>query len=458
MKNDILPRVLIANRGEIAIRGIRACQKIGYKTVAIYSKADKTSPHAWLADEAVCIGPPQSNLSYLNIDAILHVAKTTNCSLIYPGYGFLAENFKFAERCLNEGLTFIGPSPDNIEIMGDKARARSTANQLNIPVVPGTEETFTNYQTAKEAAINIGFPLLLKASAGGGGRGMRIVEDMANFNLLFQQASREAKDAFSDPSLYMERYLPKVRHIEVQIFGDNKGNVCQLGERECSIQRRHQKLIEETPSIILSNKEREKVLEFAVLLAQSINYTGAGTVEFIFDEESREFYFIEMNTRIQVEHTVTEMYTGHDLIVEQIKVSLGEKLSIPKPDEWPGGHAIEFRINAENTLAGFQPSPGMLTQWKSPKGDSIRLDTFVYEGMKIQPFYDSLIGKLIIHEKNRSSVLETAKSAFDLFSVSGIVTTIPFHRAVLNNTDFISNNIYTRWVEEQFLPKFSMRF
>ena len=351
-------RVLIANRGEIAVRAIRACRELGLDSVAVYSTADRSAPHAWLADQSVCIGPPASRLSYLNSDALLHVAGATDCKMVYPGYGFLAENAAFAEKCHAAHLTFVGPSPECIRTMGDKARARATAEKLGVPVVPGSAQAFTDAATARAAAGDIGYPLLLKASAGGGGRGMRVVEDPANFVTLFEQASQEAGEAFDDNAVYLERYFQAVRHLEVQIFGDKHGTVRQLGERDCTTQRRHQKLVEESPSPALSDAERTALLQAAVKLAAGVGYQGAGTVEFIFDEASRSFFFIEMNTRIQVEHPVTELCIGHDLIAEQLRVAMGEPLSIPDEADWPGGHAIEFRINTEDATKDFSAIPG----------------------------------------------------------------------------------------------------
>jgi len=379
-------RVLIANRGEIAIRAIRACQTLGLESVAVYSTADQSAPHAWLADDAFCIGPPASRHSYLNVDALLHVARESRCTLVYPGYGFLAENAEFANRCGMAGLNFVGPSPECIRTMGDKARARATAEHYGVPIVPGSAGAFTSASEALDAAVGIGYPLLLKASAGGGGRGMRVVEDPSQFAGLLNQASQEAGEAFGDPAIYLERYFPAVRHLEVQVFGDAHGTVRHLGERDCTTQRRHQKLVEESPSPVLSTEERTALLDDAVKLAAGVGYQGAGTVEFIFDEASRQYFFIEMNTRIQVEHPVTELCIGHDLIVEQLRVALGEPLSIPNEADWPGGHALEFRINAEDATRNFLPSPGQVTQWRPPRGNGVLVDSFVYKGIDIHPF------------------------------------------------------------------------
>ena len=446
-------RVLIANRGEIAVRAIQACRVLGFDSVAVYSAADRSSPHAWMADRAVCVGAPPSRQSYLNIDALLHVARESNCTMVYPGYGFLAENAEFAERCAKAGLTFVGPSPDCIRDMGDKARARATAEKFSVPIVPGSDAAFTDSRAAMEAADAIGYPLLLKASAGGGGRGMRVVEQAGQFESLFGQASQEAGDAFGDPAVYLERYFPAVRHLEVQVFGDAHGTVRHLGERDCTVQRRHQKLIEESPSPVLSDEEREALLQAAVKLAGGVGYQGAGTVEFIFDEASREFFFIEMNTRIQVEHPVTELCIGHDLIVEQLRVATGEPLSVPDEARWLGGHAIEFRINVEDPSLGFRPSPGRIRRWRPPEGTGIRVDSFVYEGIEVQPFYDSMIAKLIVHGRDRSQALERARNALDQFEIDGVATTRGLHRALVDDADFIASRIHTRWVENTLLGR-----
>lgn len=447
-------RVLIANRGEIAVRAIHACKALGLDSVAVFSSADRSAPHAWLADEAYCIGPPASRQSYLDMAALLHVARESNCTLVYPGYGFLAENAAFVDRCDAVGLTFVGPSADSIRLMGDKARARTAAARHGVPIVPGSSETFTDAEAAQAAAGDIGYPLLLKASAGGGGRGMRVVDDPAQFIGLFEQASQEAGEAFGDPAMYLERYFPAVRHLEVQVFGDAHGTVRQLGERDCTTQRRHQKLVEESPSPVLSVAERAALLDAAVKLTKGVDYRGAGTVEFIFDEASRQFFFIEMNTRIQVEHPVSEMCIGHDLIEEQLRVALGERLSVPEESGWPGGHAIEFRINAEDAAHGFRPSPGRVTKWRPPRGDGVRVDSFVYQGIDIQPFYDSMIAKLIVHGNDREDALARARAALDTLEIDGPATTRPFHRALIDDPDFVANRIHTRWVENVFLDRF----
>lgn len=446
-------RVLIANRGEIAVRAIRACRQLGLDSIAVYSTADRSAPHAWMADQSVCIGPPASRLSYLNSDALLHVARSTGCTMVYPGYGFLAENAAFAEQCATAELTFVGPSPACIRTMGDKAQARATAEQLGVPVVPGSAQAYTDAEAARQASEDVGYPLLLKASAGGGGRGMRVVTDPADFTTRFDQASQEAGEAFGDSAVYLERYFEAVRHLEVQIFGDTHGTIRQLGERDCTTQRRHQKLVEESPSPVLSDTEREALLEAAIKLAQGVGYEGAGTVEFIFDSASRAFFFIEMNTRIQVEHPVTELCVGHDLIAEQLRVAMGEPLSIPAKADWPGGHAIEFRINTEDAAKDFRPSPGRIQKWRPPQGDNVRVDSFVYEGIDIQPYYDSMIAKLIVHGPDRSAAIASARHALDRFVIEGVPTTTSFHRALIDDPDFAASTIHTRWVESTFMDR-----
>ena len=427
---------------------------LGLESVAVYSAADSASPHVWLADEAYCIGPPASRQSYLNTPALLHVACKTKCSLVYPGYGFLAENAAFAEQCKTADLVFVGPSAQCIRDMGDKSRARVMAEKAGVAIVPGSGETFTDAAAARSEAENIGFPVLLKASAGGGGRGMRIVDDQSQFEERFNQASQEAGEAFGDASIYLERYFPAVRHLEVQVFGDGFGTVQQLGERDCTVQRRYQKLVEESPSPALQENERTALLDAAVKLATAVNYQGAGTVEFIFDETSRQFFFIEMNTRIQVEHPVTEMRLGHDLIIEQLRVALGDRLSIPQEKYHPGGHAIEFRINAEDPAHDFRPSPGRIARWRMPHGEGVRVDTFAYQGIDVQPYYDSMIAKLIVHDSDRAAALQRAQGALDAFEIEGIPTSRQFHRALVEDDDFLASKIHTRWVEETFLARF----
>lgn len=442
-------RVLVANRGEIALRIIHACRQAGLETVAVYSVADQTSAHVQAADQAVRIGPAPAEQSYLAVNALLHVALACGCDAVHPGYGFLAENADFAERCGKEGLVFIGPRPETIRLMGDKSAARKAAVELGIPVVPGSSEAFTEIDEVRPAAAALGFPLLLKARAGGGGRGMRVVTDAAALDGLFRQAAQEAAAAFGDGALYLERYFSNVRHIEVQVFGDSQGNLRHLWERDCSLQRRHQKLIEEACSPVLDDGTRARLCATAEALGRGTGYLGAGTIEFLYDGESGQFYFIEMNTRIQVEHPVTEMLTGVDLVAEQLRVAAGEPLSFATGQTpAPQGHVIEFRINAEDADKGFMPSPGRLTRWRPPSGEGLRLDSHAYEGYSVPPFYDSLIGKLIVQGRDRPEAIARAEAALSGFEVEGIATTIPFHLRMLRHPDFIESRIHTRWIED----------
>lgn len=447
-----MKKVLIANRGEIALRAARACHSLGLESVAVYSTADASAPHVWAATQAVCIGPPPSSKSYLNADALLHVAATHGCDAVYPGYGFLAENADFAERCAQEGLVFVGPDAETIRLMGDKAEARRTAISLDVPVVPGSRAAFTDVRQASAATKDVGFPILIKASAGGGGRGMRIAATREEFDSLFVQASREAEQAFGDASVYLERLVSNVRHIEVQVLGDGEGNAVHLGERDCTVQRRHQKLVEEAPSPVLTAKERAHILDCAVRLTKGVNYCGAGTIEFIFDPATREAYFIEMNTRIQVEHPVTEMLVGADLVAEQFRIARGEKISVSAAGE-DAGHAIEFRINAENPHNDFTPSPGRITHWAAPRGPGIRVDSFVAAGTTVVPFYDSMLAKMIVHGTDRADALRRARCALASFRIEGIQTTIDLHRQLVEHEDFASSNIHTKWVEQSFLQR-----
>ncbi len=448
-----MQHVLIANRGEIALRAARVCRTLGIESTAVYSRADGNSPHGWAADNAVCIGPPPSTQSYLNVPALLHVAESKNCDAIYPGYGFLAENAEFAAKCEAEGLTFIGPRPQSIQQMGDKARARETAMELGVPVVPGSDAAFDDAAKAEESAAEIGFPLLLKARSGGGGRGMRVANDIGSFPALFRQAFGEAEAAFGDGAVYLERFFPQVRHIEVQIFGDSHGDVMHFGERDCTVQRRHQKLVEESPSPALDAETRAKLHETAVALAKGIDYQGAGTVEFIYVPEERQFHFIEMNTRIQVEHPVSEEICGLDLIALQMRIARGEKLTEIELPEAPGGHAVEFRINAEDWRRDFAPGPGRLERWRPPVRGGVRVDSHAYEGYAVPPFYDSMIGKLIVHGSDRAEALSRAEAAIRDFECAGIATTLDFHDTLLKDEDFRSNDVHTRWVENAFLAR-----
>jgi acetyl-CoA carboxylase biotin carboxylase subunit len=442
-----MQRVLVANRGEIALRAIRACRKLGHESVAVYSSADANSPHRWAADCAICIGPPPATASYLNAAALLETAIATKCDAVYPGYGFLAENSAFVERCNEAGLTFIGPDRDCIARMGDKVAARRTAAAIGIPVVPGSEHGFTLASPANAVAQELGFPLLLKASGGGGGRGMRVVTRAEDFSAQFEQASGEAQAAFGNAEVYLERFFPQVRHIEIQVFGDRHGNHVHLGERDCSVQRRHQKLVEESPSPALDQTTRRRMAEAAVALVKSLNYENAGTVEFIFDPISAKFYFIEMNTRIQVEHPVTEMVTGFDLVVEQFRVAAGEKLSFRSTFS-EGRAAIEFRINAEDAANDFRPSPGILKRWRPPSGRDIRIDSHVYENYAVPPYYDSMLAKLIVTGTDRAAAMDLGRSALARFQVSGLETTVPFHARLLQQPEFVRAEMHTRWVEE----------
>ena len=441
-------RVLVANRGEIALRAIRACRQLGLESVAVYSSADANSSHRWAADHAICIGPPPASASYLNGAALLETAGAMKCDAVYPGYGFLAENSTFAERCSEAGLKFIGPSSECISRMGDKVAARQTAAEIGIPVVPGSEHGFISSAPAELVARDLGFPLLLKASGGGGGRGMRIVTSAAAFHAQFEQASAEALAAFGNAEVYLERFFPQVRHIEIQVFGDQHGNYAHLGERDCSVQRRHQKLVEESPSPALDQITRTRMAEAAIALTKALDYVNAGTVEFIFDPTSGQFFFIEMNTRIQVEHPVTEMVTGTDLVLEQFRVAAGEKLSFRSAFS-QGRTAIEFRINAEDATRDFRPSPGILKRWRPPSGRDIRVDSHAYENYAVPPYYDSMLAKLIVTGPDRATAMSIARSALARFHVSGLETTVPFHARLLQTPEFMRAEVHTRWVEEQ---------
>src|SRR5487761_527285 len=444
-----LKRDFIANRGEIALRAVRACRRLGLETVAAYSTADANSPHVWSADRAICVGPPPPRDSYLNIPGLVEAAKASGCDAVYPGYGFLSEKSEFATACAKEGLAFVGPRAETIALMGDKVAARRTAMQHGIPVVPGSEVGFTDAEAAEHAAGAIGYPLLLKAAGGGGGRGMRIVASADEFASRFAQASAEAGAAFNNPEIYLERFFRRVRHVEIQVIGDRHGNAIHLWERDCSVQRRHQKLVEEAPSPMLSTATRHAMAEAALALGRAIAYENAGTIEFIVDLDGGGFYFIEMNTRIQVEHPVTEALTGADLVAEQLRVAAGARLSIAAPPA-PRGCAIEFRINAEDSTRDFFPSPGTIRAWTPPIGPGIRLDSHVYAGYTVSPFYDSLLGKLIVAGSDRETALERARRVLALFDVVGVATTIPFHRRLIDAADFLSGALHTRWIEQEF--------
>jgi len=443
-------RVLIANRGEIALRAIHVCHQLGLQAVAVYSTADAVSPHVWAADRAVCIGAPAAQDSYLAIAPLIHIAIETGCEAVYPGYGFLAENADFADKCAQQGIKFIGPSVETISIMGDKSKAREISLAQGVPVVPGSDDAYLDAETALEVAEEVGFPMLLKARSGGGGRGMRVVEELSEFTAAFAQATREAAAAFTDGAVYMERFFPTVRHIEIQVLGDGKGGALVFDERDCSVQRRHQKLIEESPSPVVNPELRRDLLDAAAKLTRGIRYEGAGTVEFILSVETGEFFFIEMNTRIQVEHPVTEMRCGIDLVRAQFDIAAGIPLPVYDANSQPGGHAIEFRINAEDCKRNFQPTPGVLNRWRPPMGSGIRLDSAVFEGQRISPFYDSMLAKLIVHGSSRENALHKARDALKRFDCEGIATTIDFHRMLVDDEAFIGNAVHTRWIETEW--------
>jgi acetyl-CoA carboxylase biotin carboxylase subunit len=439
-------KILIANRGEIAVRIIRACREMNIQTVAIYSEADREALHTQLADEAICIGPAPSKDSYLDIKAIISAAIITGANAIHPGFGFLSENSKFAKVCEECNITFIGPTGDMMDKMGNKSQARETMIMNQIPVVPGSEGAVKNEDEALKIADEIGYPVIIKASAGGGGRGMRIARSSDELINSFKMASTEAKNAFGDDTMYVEKFVENPRHIEFQILADNYGNTVHLGERDCSMQRRHQKVLEESPSAAINDELRKKMGEAAVKAAKSINYKNAGTVEFLLSD-SGEFYFIEMNTRIQVEHPVTEMVTGIDLIKEQIKIANGKKLDFTQEDIQIRGHAIECRINAENPSKGFRPSPGTINFLHMPSGKDIRVDSAIYCGYKIPPTYDSMIAKLIVFDKDRQSAIKKLNSAIGEFIVKGIDTNIDFQYELINNSDFKQGNYNTSFIE-----------
>lgn len=436
-------KILIANRGEIALRVIRTCREMGIKTVAVYSTADRDSLHVRFADEAVCIGPPKSADSYLNIPNILAAAEITNADAIHPGYGFLSENAKFSEICREYGIKFIGPAPEAIRSMGDKATAKETMKRAGVPVVPGSEGLLESIEEAKKTAGEIGYPVIIKATAGGGGRGMRIIWKEEDLDTLFESAQREAEAAFGNGGMYMEKFIEEPRHIEIQVVGDQYGKACHLSERDCSIQRRHQKLIEESPSPFMTDELRERMGEAAVRGAMAVNYEGAGTIEFLVDKH-RNFYFMEMNTRIQVEHPVTEEVIDYDLIKEQIKVAAG--IPISGKNYIPKMHAIECRINAEDVYNDFRPSPGKITTLHIPGGHGVRVDTHIYSGYSIPPFYDSMIAKVIATAQTREEAISTMERALSEFVVEGVKTTIPFHLKMLKDPNFIAGNFNTQYL------------
>ncbi|KPJ93096.1 MAG: acetyl-CoA carboxylase biotin carboxylase subunit [Gemmatimonas sp. SG8_17] len=441
-------KILIANRGEIALRVIRACKELGIETVAVFSEADRESLHVRFADDEVCIGPPPSRLSYLRVTNIIAAAEITGADAIHPGYGFLAESASFAETCAASNIVFIGPSAEQIRLMGDKAAARKLAIELGVPVIPGSKGAVDDPKEALSVAEDIGFPVIIKAAAGGGGKGMRVAEDREGFTQAFQLARNEALAAFGNAAVYVEKFLARPRHVELQVMGDRSGNVMHVGERDCSIQRRHQKLIEESPSPGINSKLRQKLGDSAVQLARHIGYVGAGTVEFLVDRDG-SYYFMEMNTRIQVEHPVTEMVTNFDLVKEQIRVAAGEPLSLKMHSNQLRGHAIECRVNAEDPYRNFQPSPGTITTYHPPGGPGIRVDTHIYAGYTVPPYYDSLIAKVIVHGRNRSEALSRMNNALDSFIVEGITTTIPFLQQVIQHRDFLSGDFDTKLLERE---------
>ena len=439
-------KLLIANRGEIALRIIRACHELGVKTVAVYSEADRESLHVRFSDEDVCIGPAPAADSYLNVSQIIAAAEITGAEAIHPGYGFLAEDAEFSEICQRSGIVFVGPTPDQIRSMGDKATARRTMKDLGVATVPGSDGVVSDVTEAGKLAADIGFPVMIKASAGGGGKGMRLATDADGFETLFEAAQTEARAAFGNGDIYLEKCIVQPKHVEFQVFGDQQGRVVHLGERDCSIQRRHQKLIEEAPSPVLTPEMRKEMGEAAVRAAKGIDYVGAGTVEFLVDVGG-SFYFIEMNTRIQVEHPVTEVTTGLDLVKEQIRAAAGQPLSFPDEIPQVRGHAIEFRVNAEDALRGFIPSPGLITTFHPPGGPGVRLDTHLYGGYEVPPYYDSLLAKLIVSGRDREETIVRARHALESFVIEGIKTTIPFLAEITRDEQFMAGGVDTGFVD-----------
>jgi acetyl-CoA carboxylase biotin carboxylase subunit len=441
----LFEKVLIANRGEIALRIHRACREMGIHTVAVHSTADADAMHVRLADESVCIGPPAAKDSYLNIPAILTAAAITGADAIHPGIGFMSENATFAEMVEEHGFTFIGPTPEHIRIMGDKVTAKQTAKSMGLPIVPGSEGALPTVEEALKTAEAIGYPVLIKAAAGGGGKGMKVARDSKDLAEAYQLARGEARAAFGNDEVYMEKYLEKPRHIEVQLLGDMHGNAVHFGERDCSIQRRHQKVIEEAPSPGLNDSAREKIGSLAAKVIQKLGYRGVGTIEFLY--ENGQFYFIEMNTRLQIEHTITEMITGIDLVREQIRVAAGLPLSYKQKDITFNGHAMECRINAENPET-FTPSPGTIVNYHAPGGLGVRVDSALYDGYRVPPHYDSMIAKLIVHGANRNECMLRLRRALEEFVIGGIDTTLPLHRRLITQPDFIDGNYDIHWLEK----------
>jgi len=438
-------KILIANRGEIALRIHRACRDLGIRTVAVHSTADAQAMHVRLADESVCVGPPSSSASYLNIPSLIAAAEVTDADAVHPGYGFLSENARFADIVEEHDITFIGPTPEHIRIMGDKIAAKETMKRLGVPVVPGSEEKITDDTVARKVADEIGYPVIVKAAAGGGGRGMKVVRASSELARALTACRTEAKAAFGDDAVYLEKYLERPRHIEIQVLGDTHGNVVHLGERDCSLQRRHQKMVEEAPSPAITAKQRAAIGKRVVKAMKSFGYRGAGTVEFLY--EDGEFYFIEMNTRLQVEHPVTEMITGIDLVAEQIRVAAGEKLSVAQKDIPTRGHAIECRINAEDPMT-FAPSPGLVAEYHPPGGPGVRVDSALYGGYRIPPYYDSLISKLIVHADTREQALMRLGRALEEYVIGGVKHSIPLHQLLLEQDDFRTGAYHIHWLEE----------
>ena len=443
-------KILIANRGEIALRILHSCEELGIATVAVHSTIDRNALHVQLADERVCIGPPPSSKSYLNIPNIIAAALTRNATAIHPGYGFLAENARFAEICADHQIAFIGPSPEAIRAMGDKSTAKRTMQKAGVPTIPGSYGLLESEKEAQAVAQQIGYPVIIKATAGGGGRGMRLVRDESELGKLFQAAQGEAEAAFGNGGVYLEKFIECPRHIEFQILADSYGNVIHLGERDCSIQRRHQKLLEEAPSPFLTPELRAKMGEAAVRAAKSINYVGAGTVEFLVDKYGH-FYFMEMNTRIQVEHPVTEMITGLDLVTEQIRIAQGQRLRLTQERVELNGHAIECRINAEDPTHNFRPHPGKISGYLPPGGPGVRMDSHVYTDYEIPPYYDSLIGKLIVWGPDRETAIKRMKRALRECAITGVPTTINFHQKILDTPAFLYGEVYTNFIEEHLM-------
>jgi acetyl-CoA carboxylase biotin carboxylase subunit len=442
-------KILIANRGEIALRIIRACKELGIKTVAVHSDVDSQSLHVKLADESICIGPAPSIKSYLNMKAIISAAEVTDADAIHPGYGFLSENAEFAEICGNCGLTFIGPTPENMRLMGDKISARQTVTAAGVPILPGTKEGVKTPEEAKKIAAKIGYPVIIKATAGGGGRGMKVVHSPASLPNAFAAARSEAQAGFGNPEVYIEKFCERPRHVEIQIMADKHGNVIHLGERDCSIQRRHQKLIEEAPCPVLSPELRQRMGDCAVAAAKAVGYTSVGTMEFLLDRDNN-FYFMEMNTRVQVEHPVTEMITGVDIIKEQIRSAAGLPLRFKQSDIKINGHAIECRINAEHPFK-FTPSPGKINGYHTPGGLGVRVDSAVYDQYTVLPHYDSMIAKLIVHAETREEAINRMARALDEYIIEGIKTTIAFHQKIMDNKDFKEGNVDTGFLERLVL-------